>query len=133
MKKVTGLGGILFKCQDPVVVRNWYKTHLGIGNSEYGHSFFWNPIEEEPTEGRTEWCPFKADTSYFQPSNSEFMINFRVENLEDLLMSLKAEGVQQVGDMETYSYGKFAWILDPEGRKIELWQPLAENNQEGAQ
>lgn len=124
MKKVTGLGGILFKCQDPSTVRNWYKKHLDVGNSDHGHSFFWHPLEEEPTEGRTEWCPFKAETQYFQPSSSEFMINFRVANLESLLISLKEEGVQQVGEMEIYSYGKFAWIMDPEGRKIELWEPL---------
>lgn len=122
--RVTGIGGIFFKADDPRHLQNWYDKHLGLQFEGKGHSpFFWKE-KETGKEARTEFSFFPRDTGYLAPSSSPFMINFRVENLEALLSALKAEGVQQVGEMESYPYGKFAWILDPEGNKIELWEPL---------
>jgi predicted enzyme related to lactoylglutathione lyase len=124
--RVTGLGGIFFKTQDPEKIREWYQTHLGLKMSEYGSTFFWRAADNPEHLARTEWSPFKADTQYFTPSEKDFMFNYRVENLVELLEVLKQEGVQIVGEMEEYEYGKFAWILDPEGNKIELWEPIDE-------
>lgn len=124
-KRVTGIGGFFFKCKDPKAIRNWYNQHLGLNTNDYGASFMWK--DENGNNCSTQWSPFQEDTKYFQPSEKEFMQNFRVENLEWLLAELKKEGVTIVGEMETYSYGKFAWILDPEGNKIELWEPLDES------
>jgi predicted enzyme related to lactoylglutathione lyase len=95
---------------------------------EYGFSFQWKELGKEDAKvpSVTAWSPFGADTKYFQPSEKQFMFNYRVENLVELLKMLKEEGVQIVGEMEEYSYGKFGWILDPEGNKIELWEPKDE-------
>jgi predicted enzyme related to lactoylglutathione lyase len=125
MKRVTGLGGLFFRSQNPDKLKNWYRNHLGIDAGQYGHSFKWKSIEDSKI-GHTVWSIFDQKTKYFSPSNQEFMMNFRVENLEKLLVLLKEEGVVQVGEMESHDYGKFAWILDPEGRKIELWEPVDE-------
>ena len=89
---------------------------------QYGCTFWWK--DNEGKDCSTQWSPFQEDTKYFSPSEKQFMMNFRVENLEELLKVLKEEGVTIVGDMETYEYGKFGWILDPEGNKIELWEPI---------
>lgn len=123
-KRVTGIGGFFFKCKNPQEIRNWYNKHLGFDTNDYGATFSWK--DENNNECLTQWSPFKDDTNYFNPSEKEFMQNFRVENLEWLLQKLKEEGVPIVGEMETYEYGKFAWILDPEGNKIELWEPIDE-------
>ncbi|MCB1322196.1 MAG: VOC family protein [Leptospiraceae bacterium] len=154
MQRVTGIGGIFFKCADPARMREWYDRHLGIvSHPEAGAIFEWQPtgssgpMAAPPREsansendtaadsgsatirsrsinkGFTIWSPFAQDTQYFNPSKSGFMINFRVRQLEELLVTLRAEGVTIVGEMETYEYGKFAWILDPEQNKIELWEP----------
>lgn len=125
MKRVTGIGGIFFKSEDPKKIKEWYGKHLGFDVTEWGCSFLWkelnNPDAKEPA--RTEWSPFKSDTTYFQPSEKPFMFNYRVENLVELLIALKDEGVTIVGEMQEFPYGKFAWILDLEGNKIELWEP----------
>lgn len=121
-KRVTGIGGIFFKTKIPEKTNEWYKNHLGLDTSNCGCSFDWQ--DENGKKCSTQWSPFKADTKYFAPSEKEFMINYRVENLEELLKILKEEGVTIVGEMETYDYGKFGWILDPDGNKIELWEPL---------
>lgn len=125
-KRVTGIGGIFFKSEDPQKVKDWYKKHLGFETTEWGCSFFWKEVNnpDAKTPARTEWSPFKNDTEYFQPSEKPFMFNYRVENLAELLKVLKEEGVQIVGGMEEYPYGKFGWIMDPEGNKIELWEPV---------
>ena len=124
MKRVIGIGGLFFKAQDPETVRNWYARHLGIPmQGSHGAVFTWRK-EGTDIPGSTAWCPFKKDSSYFQPSEKEFMFNYRVENLEELLTVLREEGVQMVGEMEVYDYGKFGWIMDPEGNKIELWEPI---------
>jgi predicted enzyme related to lactoylglutathione lyase len=127
-KRVTGIGGIFFKCQDPQKIKDWYKTHLGFNVDEYGASFHWHEIDKTATKvpAVTAWSPFKDDTTYFAPSNKPYMFNYRVENLAKLLEILREEGVQIIGDMEEYPYGKFGWIMDPEGNKIELWEPIDE-------
>jgi len=121
-KRVTGLGGFFFKTKDPKAIKEWYKNHLGLNTDDYGCTFWWK--DENGNKCSTQWSPFKEDTNYFEPSKKEFMINFRVKNLIELLKVLKNEGVKIVGEMEEYDYGKFAWILDSEGNKIELWEPI---------
>lgn len=123
MKKVTGIGGIFFKCKDPKAVNEWYKTHLGFDTTPYGTSFQW--LEKDSrNEGITQWNPFPEDSNYFNPSDKDFMINYRVDDLEALVAELKSQGVSIVDDIETYDYGKFVHIMDPEGNKIQLWQPV---------
>ncbi|MGE0590498.1 MAG: VOC family protein [Cyclobacteriaceae bacterium] len=122
-KRVTGIGGIFFKAKDPDGIKKWYEKHLGFPYDQYGCSFAWIQKESKKS-GYTAWSPFSEDTKYYDPSKKDFMFNYRVENLEELLKVLKEEGVQVVGEMETYDYGKFGWILDPEGNKIELWEPI---------
>ena len=124
MKRVTGIGGIFFKCKDPKQVREWYKAHLGFNTDEYGAMFEWREDADSSKKGVTQWSPFAENTKYFEPSARDFMINSRVENLELLVAELKKEGVTIVDTMETYDYGKFIHILDPEGNKIELWEPV---------
>lgn len=125
MKRVTGLGGVFFKTTDPKKMKEWYGKHLGLPVDEYGASFRWIDINDKEAKvpALTAWSPFKEDTTYFAPSEKPFMFNYRVENLVELLKVLKEEGVQVVGEVEEFSYGKFAWIMDPEGNKIELWEP----------
>ena len=123
MKKVTGIGGIFFKCDDPKKMNEWYKTHLGLNTNEYGASFEWREESDSTKKGSTQWTPFAQATKYFEPSKKDFMINFRVANLESLLEDLKKEGVTIVDKIETYDYGKFVHIMDIEGNKIELWEP----------
>ncbi|CAA7390271.1 VOC family protein [Chryseobacterium fistulae] len=123
MKKVTGIGGIFFKCKDPKAVNEWYKKHLGFDTTPYGTSFKWQDSNAPSTSGLTQWTPFPKDTPYFEPSTKDFMINYRVENLEALVEELKKENVTILDSMETYDYGKFIHILDIEGNKIELWEP----------
>lgn len=123
MKKVTGIGGIFFKAKDTKVINDWYKKNLGLETGTYGVSFEWKEKETDKV-ATTQWAPFKKDTSYFEPSEKEFMINYRVENLDLLLEELKKENVKILDEIQTYDYGKFLHILDPEGNKIELWEPL---------
>jgi D-3-phosphoglycerate dehydrogenase len=120
--RVTGIGGVFFKAANPKELVAWYGKHLGLKTDDYGSTFWWK--DKNGNNCSTQWSPFKADTTYFQPSEKQFMQNFRVANLEVLLRNLAAEGVTIVGEMETYDYGKFGWILDPEGNKIELWEPI---------
>ncbi len=122
MKRVTGIGGIFFKCKDPEQMRQWYKTHLGLNTDEYGTTFEWRQAEDNDKKGFTQWSPFKESTTYFEPSKRDFMINYRVEDLEALVKLLKEEGVTVVDEIESFEYGKFVHILDPENNKIELWQ-----------
>jgi len=119
--RVTGIGGVFFKTKEPKAVKDWYRDHLGLNTDEWGSTFWWKNKEGEDCS--TQWSPFKEDTDYFEPSKKEFMMNFRVENLDELLETLKAEGVQVLGKTESVEEGKFGWIMDLEGNKIELWQP----------
>ena len=123
IRKVTGIGGIFFKCQDPKTVRAWYQEHLGLETNKYGAVFEWWQGADSTKKGFTQWSPFSEKTKYFEPSTRDFMINFRVADLEALLGELKKNGVTVVDTMQTVEYGKFAHILDVEGNKIELWEP----------
>lgn len=122
MKRVTGIGGIFFRSDNPNATKEWYKNHLGLPTNPYGCTFRWKDMEGN--DCATQWSPFAADTNYFEPSEKQFMMNFRVDDLEALLQVLKEEGVTIVGEMQSFDYGKFGWILDPEGNKIELWEPI---------
>ncbi|KAB1231238.1 glyoxalase [Chryseobacterium sp. KBW03] len=125
MKRVTAIGGIFFKCKEPEQVNEWYKTHLGLETSPYGTKFDWREADSDK-KGYTLWSPFKESTQYFEPSTKEFMINYHVENIEALVEELKKEGVTILDEIATYEYGKFVHILDPEGNKIELFEPAGE-------
>jgi len=127
MKKVTGIGGIFFKCANVDATKDWYQKHLGINHDEYGHTFWNRDVENPDDKTSQQWSPFKKDTDYFEPSKQEFMINYRVENLDALLENLKADGVQLIGEPQNFDYGKFAWIIDQDGRKVELWEPKNES------
>ena len=123
MKRVTGIGGIFFKCKDPKKVREWYQTHLGLNTNQYGTVFEWYQGADSTKKGFSQWSQFKETTKYFEPSTKEFMINYRVENLEALVEELKKEGVTITDTLQTVDYGKFVHIMDIEGNKIELWEP----------
>lgn len=127
-KRVTGLGGVFFKSHDPEAIKLWYQNHLGIESGEHGALFHWRHSDNPEKEGATAWSPFPEDTDYYKPSKKDFMFNYRVENLVELLDVLKDEGVEVVGEIEEYSYGKFGWIMDPDGNKVELWEPMDENS-----
>lgn len=121
-KRVTGLGGFFFKTEDPGKIKDWYRDRLGLNTDQYGCTFWWK--DKKGNDCSTQWSPMKEDTEYFHPSKSTFMMNFRVENLVELLDVLKKEGVTVVGEIEEFEYGKFGWILDPDGNKLELWEPI---------
>lgn len=123
MKRVTGIGGIFFKCRDPKKMTEWYRQHLGLNTNPYGATFEWFEGADGSTKAQTQWSPFPESTDYFEPSARDFMMNYRVENLEALVEVLKNEGVTIVDEIETYDYGKFVHILDAEGNKVELWEP----------
>ncbi len=126
MKKVTGLGGIFFKCADVKATKDWYAKHLGIEADEYGHTFWQRDVDDPTHKTSQQWSPFKKETDYFEPSRQEFMINYRVADLDQLLVDLEASGVKLVGSPQEFEYGKFAWVMDADGRKIELWEPKNE-------
>ncbi len=124
MKRVTSLGGIFFKCEDPQKVKEWYAKHLGFVTDDHGAVFEWRKAESPDEIGYTAWSPFSQKSTYFEPSKKDFMFNYRVEDLEKLLEVLREEGVEVVGEIEAFDYGKFAHIIDVEGNKIELWEPV---------
>ena len=123
MKKVTGIGGIFFKCKDPNKMKEWYNKHLGLDAGPYGASFEWYEDAEGKKKGLTQWNVNSEAAKLYEPSTKDFMINYRVENLEGLVEELKKEGVTIVDKVETYDYGKFVHIMDMEGNKIQLWEP----------
>jgi predicted enzyme related to lactoylglutathione lyase len=122
-KRVTGIGGIFFKCKDPKQMNEWYKTHLGLNTNKYGTVFEWRQAGDSTKKGFTNWNPFSEKTKYFEPSTKDFMVNYRVENLKWLVEQLKTEGVTIADTIETADYGKFVHIMDMEGNKVELWEP----------
>ena len=123
MKRVTGFGGLFFRCKDPEAMKAWYSKHLGIDAGQYGYSFEWRAGEKNGQSGFTAWSTFSEDTKYFGPGQQTWMANYRVDDLVTLLAVLGQEGVEIAGEMESFEYGKFAWIADPEGNRIELWEP----------
>ncbi len=123
MKRVTGIGGVFFKAKDPKMLGDWYKTHLGMNVEEWGGVAFSWADDNPGGTGSTTWNPFKEDTTYFAPSESSFMINYRVADLDALLAKLKEEGCDVDEKVEESEYGKFGWVMDPEGNRVELWEP----------
>jgi predicted enzyme related to lactoylglutathione lyase len=124
MKRVTGIGGIFFKANDQKAQAAWYRRHLGIEVGDEGYTMFqWREDENPEQRASTVWALFPGDTTYFDPGTAPFMINYRVENLDALLAQLREEGVQVDDRVEELEYGRFGWILDPEGNRIELWEP----------
>lgn len=127
MKRVTGIGGIFFKATDATALRAWYKRHLGIDVQEWGGtSFAWTDSDGKPAGGSTIWSVVPQASDQFDPGKAAFMVNYRVEDLRSLVVALKAEGCEVLDKIEESEYGKFAWVIDPEGNKIELWQPPAD-------
>lgn len=122
--KVTGIGGVFFFSEDTEKLKNWYGKNLGFAVGEYGTTFASRNMECPEEVNYLQWSPFKKGSEYFAPSKKEFMINYRVQNLEGLLSRLAENGVTILDDVETYDYGKFVHIMDPEGNKIELWEPV---------
>ena len=122
MKKVTGIGGIFFKCKDTKKMSEWYKTHLGLETNDWGATFEWREESDPTKKGSTQWSPFAETTKYFEPSTKGFMINYRVADLEALVEELKKEAVTIVDKIENSDYGKFVHIIDIEGNKIQLWE-----------
>lgn len=124
MKKVTGIGGIFFKTKDPEKMKDWYNKNLGLATNEYGSVFEFREADNPDKKAYSVWSPFKNDSDYFQPSEKDFMINYRVVNIEKLVEELRLAGVTICDPIESYEYGKFVHILDPENNKIELWEPV---------
>jgi len=126
MKRVTGIGGIFFKAKDAAALRAWYKQHLDIDVQDWGGTAFtWTDANGNPTGGMTVWTVFPEASKQFAPSNASFMVNYRVDDLHALVAALKAEGCNVLDKIDDSEYGKFGWVIDPEGNKIELWQPPA--------
>ncbi len=124
MKRVTGIGGIFFQAKDPVALRAWYQKHLGIDVQEWGGTAFtWTDGDGNPTLGSTVWSIGSAGGEGFAPSTSTFMINYRVEDLAAILQALREEGCDVLEKTDDSEFGKFGWVMDPEGNKVELWQP----------
>lgn len=122
--KVTGIGGIFFKCSDPNKMREWYGKTLGFETNEYGATFEFRNKENPEEVNLLQWSTFSKDSKYMEPSKAPFMINYRVENLVELKKELEVAGVTICDEIEEFDYGKFLHILDPEGNKIELWEPI---------
>jgi predicted enzyme related to lactoylglutathione lyase len=124
MRRVTGIGGIFFHAKDPAALRAWYRKHLGIDVQDWGGTAFaWVDTAGNPTRGTTIWSIGSAEGHSFAPGRASFMINYRVEDLAGLLQALKAEGCEVLEKTDDSEYGKFGWVIDPEGNKVELWQP----------
>jgi predicted enzyme related to lactoylglutathione lyase len=121
VERVIGLGGVFFKANDPEKLKQWYREHLGMPVDEYGYVAF--KTKDDPT-GVITWAPFEKTTTYFAPSTAPFMINFRVRDLDKMLAQLRAAGAQVDDKIQDEPYGRFGWIIDPEGNRIELWQPI---------
>ena len=124
MKKVNGIGGVFFKSADPNGSKSWYQKHLGIKSGPYGGTFEWRKADLPDSKGFTAWSVFDENSDYYEPSKKDFMINYRVHDLVALIEELKSDGVEVIGEIESFEYGKFAWIMDPDGLKIELWEPV---------
>ncbi len=125
MAKVTGIGGVFFRCKDPQATAAWYSEHLGLPAEAWGGSvLLWREHEQPDERGYTVWSPFDLDSEKFEPSTSELMLNLRVDDMDGILEQLRAAGAQQVGEVESHPNGRFAWVMDVDGRKLELWEPV---------
>ncbi|MBK8257820.1 MAG: VOC family protein [Polyangiaceae bacterium] len=124
MKRVTGIGGIFFKAKDAPALRDWYKRHLGIDVQVWGGAAFtWADAEGKPVAGTTAWSINSADNDYFAPSSAPFMVNYRVADVHALVKVLRDEGCNVLEKIDESEFGKFGWVIDPEGNKVELWEP----------
>ena len=126
MERVTGIGGVFFKAKDPERMAAWYQQHLGIQTNDGSTDFAWREKDHPDRIGRTVWAIFPADSDYFGQSSSPLMINYRVANLDRMLDQLRRAGVR-IEKIEDFDYGRFAWIVDPEGNRVELWEPIESN------
>ncbi len=124
MGRVTGIGGVFFRCKDSQAQRDWYRDNLGLQTDQYGTNFAWRQANTPEAKGFTQWSPFTQESEYFE---GEFMINYRVEDLDGLLESFASSGVEILGPVTEESYGRFVHIRDPEGHRVELWEPNDEN------
>ncbi len=125
MERVRGIGGVFFKAKDPAALARWYSDHLGVELEAWGGArFAWKELDPRG-DACTVWNPFSADTTYFAPGTATFMINYRVDDLDAMLAQLRAAGVQVEDKIDDSEYGRFGWAVDPEGNKVELWQPPA--------
>jgi len=122
--KVTGIGGIFFKCENPGEIKKWYGENLGLAIDDYGSAFEFRNANRPDEINYLRWSPFDQKTDYFKPSEKAFMINYRVQNIEGLVEKLRENGVTILDEIAEYEYGKFVHIMDPEGNKIELWEPV---------
>ena len=125
MERVQGIGGIFFKSPDPKALATWYAEHLGVPTEDWGGASFAWAQQSRPESASTVWSPFKSDTDYFAPSQASFMINFRVDDLEAMLAQVARAGAKVFEARESSEFGDFGWFLDPDGNKVELWQPMA--------
>lgn len=126
MKRVTGIGGVFFKAKDARALRAWYQKHLGIDVQVWGGAAFdWQDAEGHPVTGTTAWCIHTLESDHFAPSAASFMVNYRVADLRALVKVLKDEGCSVIDGTEDSEFGKFAWVIDPEGNKVELWEPAS--------
>jgi predicted enzyme related to lactoylglutathione lyase len=131
MGKVTGIGGVFIKAKDPEKLYSWYGKYLGIQKGEFGAIFRWRELDRDKPVGKTTWALFPQNTKYFGPADNTFMVNYRVDNLDAVLKQLEADGIHTEGRQDA-DYGRFAWITDPEGHRIELWEPLQDAADGGA-
>lgn len=128
MARITGIGGVFFKSRnDDVALRNWYQKHLGLSLESFGGAILRWPDDKAEDKGLTVWHVAGKDSKWFSPSDSSFMINYRVDNLDELIAQLRADGVEITQGPESHENGKFAWIMDPDGNKVELWEPMLWN------
>jgi predicted enzyme related to lactoylglutathione lyase len=121
--RVTGIGGIFFKCKDTQKMKEWYQKNLGLNTDKYGAVFEWYQGADSTQKGFTQWSPFNEKTKYFEPSSKDYMINYRVADIEDLIAKMRKNGVTIVDSIQEYEYGKFVHVLDVEGNNLELWEP----------
>jgi predicted enzyme related to lactoylglutathione lyase len=122
VEKVTGIGGVFLKAHDPVKMAAWYREHLGIDSKDGHINFYWHDTSQPDEAPYTAWCLFPADTNYFGTKPQSFMVNYRVADMDRMLAQLREQGINIEGT-EDSEYGRFAWIIDPEGNRIELWEP----------
>ncbi|HPE56159.1 MAG TPA: VOC family protein [Bacteroidales bacterium] len=122
--KVTGLGGVFFKSNDPEALKKWYEEHLGLPCDQYGHLFTWRKDDSPEQKGYTQFSVFNSDSEYLKPSEKPYMLNFIVDDVKLMVERLQKSGMQVIGEITEYEYGKFAWVMDPDGNKIELWEPV---------
>jgi predicted enzyme related to lactoylglutathione lyase len=127
MKRAIGIGGVFIKSKDPKALSAWYQKHLGVNLADWGGVIFnWEEQATATKNGATIWSMFPDDSNYFDPSDQKVMINYVVENVEELAKVLREEGVEVIGEVKEEFQGKFIWVMDPEGRKVELWEPNPE-------